>query len=728
MRKITELSKGWRFQKADFSLETALQYAEQGEEVTLPHTWNAVDGQDGGNDYHRGSCWYIRQLAAAECEGERTFLEINGAAHTCDVYLNGERLCHHEGGYSTFRVELSGCLKEKNTLALCLDNGNNDHVYPQKADFTFYGGLYRSVNLISVPEQHFELLKDGTLGIKVTPVVDLEKKSATVTVETWHNAGSVDITVNGETKTVEHTAEFVIENVHLWDGVDDPYLYTATAQLTSGDTVSVRFGCRVFACDPEKGFFLNGRSYPLRGVSRHQDLKGKGNALCIEDHKADMAIIRETGANTLRLAHYQHAQEFYDLCDENGIVVWAEIPYITMHMSNGRQNTLDQMRELITQCYNHPSIAVWGLSNEITAASAVNEELLENHRALNDLCHRMDPTRLTTMADVFMLETDSPILEIPDINSYNLYFGWYLGEMEQTDEFFDEYHTKYPDRVIGFSEYGADANPAYHSSHPVKGDYTEEFQALYHEHMLALIEARPYLWATHVWNLFDFAADGRDEGGKHGENQKGLVTFDRSLRKDAFYLYKAAWNRMEPFVHLCGKRYENRCEDRTEIKVYSNQTEVRLYVDGTLFGTQSGKTVFRFEIPLQGEHMIRAEAGGCSDSMVIRHVTEPDESYIFNKALTAVTNWFDADETDPSCFSVNDTLGEISAHPEAGPIVKAMMAKGASERGDVADAVKDNPALQRMMGRMTMLSLLQQGGADEQSIRQLNRVLQGIKK
>ena len=728
MRKITNIDRCWRFLKHDMPVEAAMQYAARGEAISLPHTWNALDGQDGGNDYYRGTCWYVRELTAEETQGERLFLEVNGAGHTAEVFLNGKKLCRHEGGYSTFRVELTEELAEKNVLAISVDNSDNQIVYPQKADFTFYGGLYRDVNLIAVPEEHFELLRDGTPGIKVTPVVDLEKKTATVTVETWHNAASVDITVNGETKTVERKAVFEIENVRLWDGVDDPFLYTATAKLKSGDEVSARFGCRVFAVNPEKGFFLNGRSYPLRGVSRHQDLKGKGNALSYEDHKADMAIIREIGANTLRLAHYQHAQEFYDLCDENGIVVWAEIPYITMHMKAGRQNTLDQMREMICQCYNHPSIAVWGLSNEITAASAVGEDLLENHRALNELCHRMDPTRLTTMANVFMLETDSPILEIPDINSYNLYFGWYLGELEQTDEFFDEYHAKYPGRVIGFSEYGADANPAFHSAKPEKGDYTEEYQALYHEHMLEMIEARPYLWATHVWNLFDFAADGRDEGGKHGENQKGLVSFDRTLRKDAFYLYKAAWNKSESFVHLCGKRYVNRCETETEIKVYSNCETVSLFVDGALIGTQTGKTVFRFTIPLLGEHLIRAEGKDCADSMVIRRVSEPDQSYIFNKAAASVTNWFDADELDPSCFSVSDTLGEIRQHPQAGAIVEAMMAKSAAERGDVADAVKDNPALQRMMGRMTMLSLLKQAGADEQTIKQLNRVLQGIKK
>ncbi len=716
MRTVLNFNENWTFCKPGCEPEA----------VTLPHTWNAADGQDGGNDYYRGTCSYSKTFARPA--GERIFLEINGAAHRSVVSLNGKELARHDGGYSRFRVELTDALRGENELVISVDNADNTEVYPQKADFTFYGGLYRSVNLIAVPEEHFELLKDGTPGIKVTPSVELAAKRAVVTVETWHNAKEVIITLNGETKTVERCAEFVIENVHLWDGLDDPYLYTVSAKLASGDEISARFGCRVFSCDPEKGFFLNGRSYPLRGVSRHQDLKGKGNALSYEDHKADMAIIRELGANTLRLAHYQHAQEFYDLCDENGIVVWAEIPYITMHMQNGRQNTLDQMRELITQCYNHPCIAVWGLSNEITAASAVNEELLENHRMLNELCHRMDPTRLTTMANVFMLETDSPILEIPDINSYNLYFGWYLGELEQTDEFFDEYHAKYPDRVIGFSEYGADANPAFHSSRPEKGDYSEEYQALYHEHMLNMIEQRPYLWATHVWNLFDFAADGRDEGGKHGENQKGLVTFDRSLRKDAFYLYKAAWNKTEPFVHLCGKRYVNRCEEQTEIKVYSNLPEVSLYVDGTRIAVQSGKNVFRFRIPLLGEHLIRAEAGEASDSMCIRRVSEPDESYIFNKAAASVTNWFDADDIDPTCFSIQDTLGEIRSHPQAGAVVDAMMARGASERGDVADAVKDNPALQRMMGRMTMLSLLKQGGADEESIKQLNRVLQGIKK
>ena len=732
MRNITILNDGWRFTKTAADAVDAAQAAK--EPVTLPHTWNAVDGQDGGNDYHRGTCWYVRELEKpAVPEDGEVWLELDGAAMTAEVYLNGEKLARHEGGYSAFRVNLTEHLQKKNTLAVSVDNSDNDRVYPQKADFTFYGGLYRDVKLITVPAIHFELGYCGTPGIKVTPIVSEDFKTAQVAVETWQNGGNVTITVNGESQTVPSVegraqAAFTIEDVHLWDGLNDPYLYTSTAKLDSGDKVSARFGCRKFEIDPQKGFLLNGRSYPLRGVSRHQDCKGAGNALTIEHHKQDMAIIREIGANTLRLAHYQHAQGFYDLCDENGLVVWAEIPYITMHMKNGRANTLSQMEELVVQCYNHPSIAVWGLSNEITAASAVDDDLLENHRLLNDLCHRLDSTRPTTMADVFMLETDCPILEIPDVNSYNLYFGWYLGELEQNDEFFDEYHKKYPNRCIGFSEYGADANPQYQSAAPEKGDYTESYQAVYHEHILKLIEERPWLWATHVWNLFDFAADGRDEGGKHGENQKGLVTFDRKLKKDAFYLYKAAWNKTEPFVHLCGSRYVDRTEPVTEIKVYSNQSEVSLYVDGRLLASQEGRTVFRFRVPITGEHSIEARAGEVCSVMLIRKVEEPNPAYLFNKEAAAVTNWFDQ-EIDPACYSIGDTLAELRANPEAGAIIDRMMAQASASRGDVAESVKDNPALQRMMGRMTLISLLKQAGnIDEESVKQLNRVLQGIKK
>lgn len=731
-RVITPLKDNWTFIK---DAENAIAAeTKTGESISLPHTWNAADGQDGGNDYHRGTCYYVRKLhKPALNAGEQAYLEFLGAAMIADIYVNGKLMTHHEGGYSTFRVNITDVLTDENTIVAALNNDDNTICYPQKADFTFYGGLYRMVNLIVVPESHFELDYCGTPGMKVTPCVNLSEKTASILAEAWTTTESdVTFTIDGQSQTVPAQqnyaqAVFSIKNVHLWDGLNDPYLYTATAQLDSGDQISARFGCREFRMDPQEGFFLNGRSYPLRGVSRHQDFKDAGNALTIEHHKKDMEIIRELGATTLRLAHYQHAQEFYDLCDENGLILWAEIPYITMHMTDGRSNTLSQMEELVVQNYNHPSIVTWGLSNEITAASTVNDDLLENHRLLNDLCHKLDATRPTTMANVFMLETDSPILEVPDINSYNLYFGWYLGDLEQNDEFFDEYHEKYPDRVIGFSEYGADANPQFQSVIPEKGDYTESYQAVYHEHMLKMIEARPYLWATHVWNLFDFAADGRDEGGKHGENQKGLVTIDRKLKKDAFYLYKAAWNKTENFVHICGRRYADRTEEVTEIKVYSNQSEVTLFVDGSEFKTESGKTIFIFHVPITGSHTITAKATDCTDSISIQKTAKENPAYTFIKR-SPVTNWFDADELDPEYFSINDRLGDIRENAQAGAIINQMMAQGASERGDVADAVKDNPALQRMMGRMTLISLLKQGGADEESIKQINRVLQGIKK
>ena len=726
MSETIVLNTGWTFTKEEHS-----------EPVTLPHTWNAVDGQDGGNDYYRGSCTYALQLPAIRLpEGGRAVLQFDGVAMTAVVNLNGQKVAEHKGGYSTFRVDITDVLQDTNNLTVEVDNSDNDTVYPQKADFTFYGGIYRDVTLHILPAAHFAMKENGAVPVKVTPVVtDLETRRCEVTVEALVvDADRVRFTLDGREMSapVENgtaKAVFTLENAHLWDGLDDPYLYILTAALDNGESQSVRFGCRKFEIDPQKGFLLNGRSYPLRGVSRHQDRKGVGVAITKEMMEEDLALILEMGANTIRLAHYQHAQAFYDLCDEKGLVIWAEIPYITMHMHNGRANTLTQMEELIVQNYNHPCIAVWGLSNEITAASPVNEELLENHRALNDLAHRLDPTRPTTMANVFMLEITSPILEIPDVNSYNLYFGWYLGELDQNDDFFDEYHAKYPDRCIGFSEYGADANPAYQTSAPERGDYTETYQCVYHEHMAKMIADRPWLWATHVWNMFDFAADGRDEGGKNGENQKGLVTFDRKIKKDAFYLYKAYWSK-DAFVHTCGSRYVDRAEDVTKVKVYSNLPEVALYVDGKLQETKQGNKVFTFRVPITGKHSIEARAGGYSSVILVNRVDTPNPNYAMANRRE-VTNWFDG-ELDESCWSVKDNMAAAMADAKVGPILKQIGDKAAASRGDVAAAVKDNPALvammQRAMQRMTIEGMLRQAGTDIEDIKQLNRVLQGISK
>ena len=727
MRTMMNLNDDWRFCK---TVELPPAFPADWKRVDLPHTWNAADGQDGGNDYWRGTATYCKQFSRPEMpQDARCFLSFKGAAMTAEVFLNGQKLACHEGGYSTFRVDVTAYLENKNLLCVTVDNSKNDRVYPQKADFTFYGGLYRDVEMIITPAQHFELVKDGTPGIKVTPI--LKGNMAEITVETWQNSDlPVTLTVAGETKEAASQnghaqAVFTLDAPHLWDGVNDPFLYEARASLPSGDEIRTRFGVRSIAFDAEKGFILNGRSYPLRGVSRHQDRAGLGSALTIKEHREDMAFIREIGANTVRLAHYQHAQEFYDLCDENGLIVWAEIPYITEHMPGGRQNTLDQMRELITQCYNHPSIICWGLSNEV-AVHGITDDLMENHHLLQELCHRMDATRPTTMAHAFMLEHDSPLTNLPDIASYNLYFGWYLGELSQNDSFFDEYHAKYPDRVMGFSEYGADANPQFHSSNPERSDYTEEYQCVYRGRVWSGVGHRPWLWATHVWNLFDFAADGRDEGGKKGVNQKGLVTMDRQLRKDAFYLYKAAWSK-QPFVHLCGSRYAERAEPETEIKVYSNQPEVTLMVDGRLIGKQTGSRVFTWRIPLTGEHTILATAGSCMDQMKLQRVAEPNKAYMFRKQ--EVVNWFDKDEIDPACFSIRDTLGALQQHPQAGAILAGMMAKMRASRGDVAQSAGSNANLQRMMAGMTLESLLKQAGnVPAEAVKSLNAALQKIRK
>lgn len=721
MRQVIVFNENWTFTKPGNAPIP----------VQLPHTWNAQDGQDGGNDYWRGTAVYEKEFSRPDWFGE-IVLEFAGAAMSADVFVNGTQLAHHDGGYSTFRVNITDALVPgNNKVTVSVDNSENDRVYPQKADFTFYGGLYRDVQLLLLPPEHFEVCKDGTPGIKVTPVV--KGSAAEVTVETWQNGeGTVSFRFGDEVYTAESrnghaSVTFPIENVHLWDGVNDPYLYSIEAQFGE-DVIAARFGCRSFSFDPEKGFLLNGHSYPLRGVSRHQDFLGVGNAITLQEQTLDMELIREIGANTIRLAHYQHAQEFYDLCDEYGMIVWAEIPYITEHMPNGRQNTLDQMRELITQCYNHPSIVCWGLSNEV-AVHGITEDLMQNHILLNDLCHEMDKTRPTTMAHPFMLEHESPLIQISDIGSYNLYFGWYMGTLEQNDSFFDEYHEKYPKRIMGFSEYGADANVRFQTAHPEQGDYSEQYQCLYHESLLGTIRRHPWMWATHLWNMFDFAADGRDEGGAHGLNQKGLVTFDRKIKKDAFYLYKATWNKEEPFVHICGRRYVDRTEQETEVRVYSNQHQVTLMVDGQKVDELEGETVFVFKLPISGRHTVKAVADSCQDEITVCKVDRPNKAYCLGKT-GSVSNWFDEAEFKSNHYSIRDSFGVLMAHPQAGKLVGDLMRKMVESRGDVAKTAHKNPNLQKMLAGMSFQALLKQAGdsVSEATCKELNAALQKIPK
>lgn len=728
MRTVVRLNDGWIFTKEGIA-----------EEVAVPHTWNAEDGQDGGNDYYRGTCSYKKRLEAPIVpENGAVYLEFRGVNSTAQVYVNGELAGRHEGGYSTFRVDITDQLKAENEIEVFADNAPNDEVYPQKADFTFYGGIYRDVYLIVVPEEHFGLENMGAPGLQVRSEIQGDSARVRFCAEVSGPAESVRFTVAGVGSVVcpvqgkTANGELEIPEVRLWNGRKDPYLYILTAELLKGgevvDEISTRFGCREFGFDAEKGFILNGAPYPLHGVSRHQDRKCVGNTLTKEMHREDMELIAECGANSIRLAHYQHDQYFYDLCDEYGMIVWAEIPYITKHMPKGNENTRQQLRELILQNSNHPSVICWGLSNEITV-SGMSEDLLENHRELVRIAHELDPDRPAVMAHAFMLDVHDPLLTVADINSFNLYYGWYLGELKENDEWFDHFHKEFPERIIGLSEYGADASPRWQSEKGERGDYSEQYQCLYHEHLLRMLSERPYIWSSYVWNMFDFGADGREEGGEKGVNQKGLVTMDRKVRKDAFYLYKAYWSE-EPFVHICGKRRINRTEETTELKVYSNQRKLALYEEERLIEEKEGDKVFSFRVPLTGKHHFTVRAEEAEDTILIEKVKEQDASYILPN--TGIHNWFDEPgmEFPEGRLSIREKLGTLREYPQAAAIVGELIRAAASKRGDVAKDLEGNETLQKMLNAMTLEALLKQAGESitKEMIVGINKKLNKIEK
>ena len=724
--------------------------------VNIPHTWNAIDGQDGGNDYYCGKGYYAKELKKSDLpEAEQYFLQFDGVNSSAAVYVNGVQAASHDGGYSTWRADITELLQEENLITVVADNAPNDRVYPQNADFTFYGGMYRDVKILAVSKTHFDLEYYGSSGLAVTPVIEDKDKAPSgtvpVRVQTWitEPRGTLRIVIKDacgstvactEVPAADTNTELLeLPDVHIWNGTKDPYLYRAEASIIADgegdiiDCVSTRFGVRSYRIDPDEGFILNGEKYPLRGVARHQDRWEKGNALSPEDHRQDIEIIREMGANTIRLAHYQHSQVFYDLCDEFGMVVWAEIPYISMHMPNGRENTISQMTELIVQNYNHPCIAVWGLANE-TTLSGITDDVMDNHRALNDLVHKMDKTRPTVIAFIGSCDKSEEIVYLPDVISYNYYYGWYEGNMEDNGPILDAVHAAHPKQPLGISEYGSEALD-WHTNNPRKGDYTEEYQALYHESMIRQIKARPYLWATHVWNMFDFGADRREEGGGKGQNRKGLVTIDRKYKKDAFYAYKA-WLSDDPFVHIAGKRYADRTEEETEIKVYSNQPCVELFVNGKSVGVNdTEKEVFHFHIPNEGVQEITARAGRggeLEDRCTIRKVDEPNEAYIM-KDPGIVLNWFDIAETE-GYYSLNSVMKDVYASPAAEKAVKEVLGAGLPDKEAIEKGAGGIVA--KLIDTMTILRLanaLYSGGfgmdkipLSKEQLLELNEVLNKI--
>lgn len=752
MRKIENVNQKWTFLKNNGAIPTMVP--QDWKSVNLPHTWNAMDGQDGGSDYYRGACWYVKEFSMAEA-GKKVYLEFEAASAAATVYINGAKAAYHEGGYSAFRMEVSELMdKKSNVVAVCVDNRQKSNVYPQTADFTFYGGLYRDVNLITVEQSHFDLDYYGGPGL--TAAAEVKGKDAVVSLKAFVTNSSDNQTVSFEIRdakgnlaaqgirpSAEAAAiELMIPDVHLWQGVEDPYLYQVTARLVVHnevlDEVSTRIGVRTYSVDPQKGFFLNGKLMPLRGVSRHQDILGQGNALTKEQHYADIELIKEVGANTIRLAHYQHSQHFYNACDEAGMIVWAEIPFISVMNPDptAHENCISQMKELIIQNYNHTSICFWGISNEITIGGE-RPGLIDNLKDLNNLVHKLDHTRLSTIAHVSMVPFDSEMHHITDVESYNHYFGWYGGEMTDNEVWLDKFHEAHPEIALGISEYGAEGIITYHSEEPKVKDYSEDYQAIYHEHMASIIEERPWLWSTHVWNMFDFGCDARDEGGVQGRNNKGLITLDRKIKKDAFYAYKAFWSN-EPFVHLCGRRFAQRPGAETTIKVYSNQPEVTLWVNGEALKTILGEHIFVFEhVPMkEGFNYIVAKSGVLTDSMTIERTEAENLSYRAPEEEDdgigeGAANWFNLDDYKEEIplefiegyYSIKDTVGTIMENEEAAAMLLGIVQK--------LTKMKLKKSMLAMVEGMTiegMMGMMKGQGAPENLPNIINDILNKIKK
>ena len=746
MREIISLNENWTlsFPKGDHATE----------QVNLPHTWNAVDGNDGNGSYLRTTGVYTRTFTAPKQprEGGRTYVEVLAAALNSTVKVNGQVATTHEGGFSIFRADVTDlCHEGENELTIEVSNEDTPSMYPSSADFTFYGGLYRGVNLISVPDAHFDLDYYGGPGMMVTPV-PTEDGGANFTIKSFVTNPADDLTVmysiedcfgrevaSAVRGSADTEVTIYVPDAQLWS-MDEPNLYTVVATLQRNneevDEIAANVGVRSFKVTPDEGFSINGVPTPLRGVSRHQDRVFEGNALTAEEHYDDAMLIKELGANTIRLAHYQHSQDFYDACDEIGFAVWAEIPFISVFKKGegAHKHVMEEMKELIIQNYNHPSIMFWGISNEILIGG-ISQELVDTHHDLEKLCKELDPTRLTTIAHVSTTPVNGPMHHITDLESYNHYFGWYGGQMEQNGPWLDQFHAEHPDICIGISEYGCEGIINWHSNTPQCKDYTEEYQALYHEHMAQVFEERPWVWASHVWNMFDFGCAARNEGGVSGRNNKGLVTMDRKTKKDSYFVYQAYWTQT-PMVHIAGRRHAQRAGETTEIKVYSNQDTVVLYVNGKEVGQQTAHRVFKFNVALnEGFNTIVAVAGDVKDSITLEKVAEEPGYYTlpeFNERQEGVANWFkqigSMDLTAPMEFpegyySVKDTMEDLAKNEEA--LALAAKAVKLATNFDIKPGV----GMWDMMKKMTPEAMSNMiSGMPEGFIESLNAQLIKVKK
>lgn len=617
------INDGWRFIRSDAADGEKVNFDDSSwDNVTLPHTWNAEDGSDGGKNYYRGPAWYRRMIDVQQSDldlGRRFYLRFGAASLVARVYVNGEDLGEHRGGFAAFCFDATTKLHAgANVISVRVDNTRVDDIAPQSGDFTVFGGLYREVELLVLEPVHISPVDDASPGVYLKQA-DVSAASATVEVTTkLLNTTAIEepnVTVSieivareGESRAGGQTSvripgsgvadavtRIVIDRPQLWNGVKGPNLYDATVTVRDSagnvvDAVVQPLGLRTISVDSAKGLMLNGEEHPARGVNTHQEVPGKGWAGSREDYDESYALVREIGATAVRMAHYQHNDYEYTLCDESGQVVWAEIPLVDKFGPSPAfaDNLKQQLRELIKQNYNHPSIVVWGLWNELVEKP--EDPNWQTVRELNDLAHELDPTRPTTAAH--HLKPEHPAVNIPDLIAFNRYAGWYGGDPIEWPFWIDDLEKATPGRRIALSEYGAGGSIVQHQLNPTKvkpfGEWhPEEYQSLVHEQAWHAMRDRKELWGTFVWNMFDFSVDSRDEGDHPGRNDKGLVTFDHKTRKDAFYYYQANWT-AEPMVHITSARFDPYPSGPSTVKVYSNCDAVELIYNGKPLGKRAG--------------------------------------------------------------------------------------------------------------------------------------------
>ena len=644
-RDSSRLVSGWRFKLGEVAGAAQPQFDDRGwEQVVLPHNWGWREAQE-GKDYYRGPGWYRCALDhAAPQQGKRYFLRFEAAGSVADVYCNGVFLGQHRGAFGAFCYEITKQLTTTGTniIAVRASNAPEPDIAPLSGDFNIFGGLYRPVHLIETDDICFALTDHASPGVawllsnvdetQARIDVNMEISNSTARNEDLILAASVYDSAGNRTVALGQpitvvagvTAPFmlhiVVPHPHLWNGRKDPYLYRAVVELRSKDgtvrdAVEQSLGLRVYRVDPEKGFFLNGMPYHLHGVNRHQDRPDKGWAISEADMKEDVSLLKEIGCTVVRCAHYQHSDYFYSLCDSAGILVWAELPQVNEigTVPQFAETSRSQLLDLIRQNINHPSIFAWSLFNELWPGKP------DPHRELQDLkivANGEDRTRPTIAATA--TEQLPQMNKIPDLLGWNIYPGWYSGwgPKESFGAILDR--GKYMSRNGGLcvSEYGAGANVEQHEENPKqpKTDgqwHPEEYQALLHEAAWAAMKARPFVWGTFAWNMFDFTSNSRNEGGIPGRNTKGLVTYDRKIRKDAFFFYKANWSD-EPTLYITSRRFTERAHAASDVKVYSNAKEVELLINGVSQGERkdSSNCIFIWKnIQLQpGENRIEARA------------------------------------------------------------------------------------------------------------------------